>query len=156
MVNYENGKIYKITGNGLTYYGSTTRRLIDRKAQHKLLKYSSKEIIEKGEWEMVLVENFNCENKEQLFKRERWWIENNECVNKYRPIIYSKDTIEYRHNYNQLHKEHHNETQQIWRQNNKERRKQTDLIWRENNREHNNQKKRENYYKNKLKNEVIL
>jgi hypothetical protein len=33
---YENGKIYKITGGGMTYYGSTTQPLYKRFHQHKI------------------------------------------------------------------------------------------------------------------------
>jgi ATP-dependent helicase YprA (DUF1998 family) len=86
MVNYNNGKIYKIVCNnsGLTYYGSTTRPLCQRigKHKHKTSSYTSKKIIDGGNYNIILVENFPCNNKEELCKRERFYIENNECVNK--------------------------------------------------------------------------
>tara|TARA_R110002012_G_scaffold263018_1_gene445521 strand:+ start:78 stop:464 length:387 start_codon:yes stop_codon:yes gene_type:complete len=34
------------------------------------------------ECKIILVENINCNSKEELLKKERWYIENNECVNK--------------------------------------------------------------------------
>jgi hypothetical protein len=85
-MDYANAKIYKITGGGLTYYGSTTQPLYKRMYRHKTLTYSSKIIMETGEAIIVLVELFPCKSKEELFSRERYWIENNECVNKCRPI----------------------------------------------------------------------
>ena len=35
VVNYQNGKVYKITGGGLTYIGSTTVPLSRRLAKHR-------------------------------------------------------------------------------------------------------------------------
>jgi len=88
MPNYDEAYIYSITGSGLTYYGSTTRALHYRKAEHKYKKgrYYSHQIIELGNWTMQIVELFPCKTKAELLWRERWWIENNECVNKYMSI----------------------------------------------------------------------
>ena len=84
---YADGKIYKITGSGLTYYGSTIQSLYDREYTHiHNNTTSSRIIIEKGDFELVLVENFPCENKPELLARERWFIENNDCVNIRLPI----------------------------------------------------------------------
>ena len=84
------GKIYKLFGSGLTYYGSTKATLGTRKSQHKcdynnfLLgkkRYiTAYDIIEKGDFDIELVED-NIEN-EQLLTREGFYIKNNECVNK--------------------------------------------------------------------------
>jgi hypothetical protein len=41
----------------------------------------------------VLVEKFPCESKDELHARERYYIENNECVNKYIP---NRTNAEYR------------------------------------------------------------
>jgi hypothetical protein len=35
---------------------------------------------------IVLIENYPCESKEELLKRERYWIETIECANKRKPI----------------------------------------------------------------------
>lgn len=92
---YENGKIYKITGSGLTYYGSTIQLLNDRLAQHKHKQLcSSKQIFDLGEYKIELVENYSCENKKQLLWRERWYIDNNDCINKLNPIISEEEIIE--------------------------------------------------------------
>ena len=110
---YENGKIYKIVGSGLTYYGSTIDKLCNRKSNHKnqiknqnQTLCSSKDIIDKGNWEMILVELFPCENKEQLFWRERWWIENNICINKQRPITTEEEKKKDIKDYHLEHKEY--------------------------------------------------
>jgi hypothetical protein len=85
-MNYQEGKIYKIVGSGLTYYGSTKQTLKARINKHKYQKCcSSKQIINNGNYEILLIELFPCNTKEELKTRERWYIENNDCVNKYIP-----------------------------------------------------------------------
>ena len=80
MNTYNNGKIYTIRCkkvDTLIYVGSTIQSLHQRWAGHKkhsktrqhLLLYST--INDKwDDWYIELYENFNCENKEQLNKRE--------------------------------------------------------------------------------------
>jgi hypothetical protein len=99
MPDYSQSKIYKIVSNFTDeiYIGSTTQSLGSRKAEHKKkFKYwmvnpdstyfvTSFKLFELGEVDIVLMENFPCENKEQLHARERYYIENNLCVNKYIP-----------------------------------------------------------------------
>ena len=59
MVNYADGKIYRIVCNttGLTYYGSTTQLLYKRLHEHKKLKCSSKIIIEGENYDIILVDD---------------------------------------------------------------------------------------------------
>lgn len=84
------GIIYRIidnTNNNI-YYGSTTRTIGERKAEHK---YQYKQfcqnkrsfttvydILKNNNWTIEIVEN--C--LENLKEREGWYIENNNCVNK--------------------------------------------------------------------------
>ena len=95
MEKYLNAKIYKIVCNITSeiYYGSTCEKTIARRlAQHvasfkrfKAGKHNfitSFRIIERGDYDAVLVENCECTNRDELHKRERFYIENNECVNK--------------------------------------------------------------------------
>jgi hypothetical protein len=100
MPDYKNSKIYKIVCNitGETYYGSTTARLSTRLSGHV---YNvnvgrscckSKQIIERGNYSIILCEECPCDNKEQLRAIERKWIETNNCVNK---IIPTRTTHEY-------------------------------------------------------------
>jgi len=97
MPNYKNGKIYKLTtphNPELVYYGSTVLPLFKRKAHHKEdfikkpdAKIKSKILYELGVNDVLitLVEACPCENKEELLKRERFYIENNQCINKHVP-----------------------------------------------------------------------
>lgn len=99
MPNYQNGKIYKIIcdENDLVYYGSTTVPLWQRIGKHRIdykmylegnRKYmTSYEVVKCESHKIILVEDFSCERKEQLLGRERFWIENNKCVNKCLPIL---------------------------------------------------------------------
>jgi hypothetical protein len=105
MNKYENGKIYRLVCNntGLNYYGSTVQALYQRKSGHKVdykkgSGISSSKIIEGGNFDIILVEEFKCENKQQLEARERYYIENNECVNKNIPNRTKKE-------YNEANKE---------------------------------------------------
>jgi len=88
---YKNGKIYKIVNNenDKVYYGSTCVPLYKRMYQHrKIHDCMSKNIgVDLKQCQIILVEEIKCENKQQLLMRERWYIENNECLNKNRPII---------------------------------------------------------------------
>ena len=92
VVDYQQGKIYRLVGSGKTYIGSTCQPLHKRKFQHKQ-KYddwkdgkkhyfTSFECFENEDPDIILVETFACDNKDELHKRERYWIESMECVNK--------------------------------------------------------------------------
>jgi hypothetical protein len=84
--------VYSITNGDLTYYGSTRQPLCQRKAEHK---YSYKnhsnwyrsalvfENAEKTDSKVVvaIVEHVNGTDAE-LLEREKWYIENNQCVNR--------------------------------------------------------------------------
>ena len=85
-MDYKNAKIYKLVNDelNLTYYGSTCTALHKRLYQHKSKSNtsSSKIMFESGEVKIFLVELFPTENKILLTQRERYFIENNECINK--------------------------------------------------------------------------
>jgi hypothetical protein len=101
---------------GLVYVGSTcepnlARRLQGHKGKYKLFLdgktsfMTSFKIFENNNYEIILIENLPCLSKDELHKRERFYIETIECVNKYIPgrkqkeyIIDNKDKIkEYKH-----------------------------------------------------------
>jgi hypothetical protein len=46
---------------------------------------SSFEILAEDDYDIILVEEYPCDNKEQLQMRKRYWVENFECVNKNMP-----------------------------------------------------------------------
>ena len=102
MPNYQDSKIYKLVCNktGMIYYGSTTQSLYKRKSEHKTRKQgrptTSKKIIENGDYDMILVEDFPCERKEQLLMRERYYIDNNDCINLDRPITTFEEKKQYK------------------------------------------------------------
>ena len=83
MVNYQDGKIYKIVDNtnGNVYIGSTCKKLSSRLADHrasykqylneKVRFITSFNVIKNGNYDIVLIEKWPCEDKEELHKRER-------------------------------------------------------------------------------------
>lgn len=78
MPNFENGKIYKIIGNGLTYIGSTTETIEKRLKRHlnyiKEGRYcSSSKVLKNSGYKIELIEDFPCENNSQLTEREYYW-----------------------------------------------------------------------------------
>ena len=95
MPDYSKNKNYKLMCNvtGKAYYGHTTRTLEQREGQHireatyvnRRYPCTSKQIIDGGDWEMIWLEDYPCTSKEEATARERWWIENNECVNRVVP-----------------------------------------------------------------------
>ncbi len=158
MNKYNNAKIYRLVCNitGLNYYGSTVQPLHKRKMDHKYayddylktgkIKYTSKKIIEGCNYDIILVEEFNCDNKNQLEARERHYIDNNECVNK---VIPTRTIKEYR----EANKEKKKETDKQYREANKEIIFEKKKQYREANKEAIVKHKKETYEANK---EAIL
>jgi len=123
---YHNSKIYKLVSNHTDkiYIGSTVQPLHKRKYNHKMAYqlfknnigkcnyiYSYK-LIELGEIDIILIENFKCENKEELHAKERYYIELNKelCVNKQIPIRTKEENQEYMKEYNKDYRENNKET----------------------------------------------
>ena len=128
MPDYKNGKIYKIwspMGNEI-YIGSTTQKLYARKSQHICnKKCSSKILFEKyDDVRIELIEYFPCNNKEELDKKEGFYIRNNDCINK---NIAGRTVKEYNENNKQHYKE--------YRDNNKEEKQEYDKEYKENNKD---------------------
>lgn len=131
-MDYSNGKIYKLVCNttGLQYIGSTTQPLFKRKHYHKLHYrtwlngksgfITSFKIIENNNYDIVLILEYPCENKIQLHRKEREYIESLECVNKYIPNRTAEETKIRVNNYNRVYREKNNEYFEIWRNNNRE------------------------------------
>jgi hypothetical protein len=102
MVNYSEGKVYKIVSNQTEkiYVGSTTKhylsaRFCDHRGSYKRWKLGHKkyctsfEILKFDDARIVLLENVNAKNKEELLSRELYYYEQNKniCVNQLTPII---------------------------------------------------------------------
>ena len=104
MKSYNNSTIYKIISNNSDdiYIGSSVQNLRSRLAQHSrdfraynkgtYNKYcTSYKIIEQGDYDIIELEKVCCNDKQELHKRERDWIERLECVNKNIPCRTKKE-----------------------------------------------------------------
>lgn len=143
---YKKGKIYKLICNtsGKTYYGSTCFELHLRLKEHMSIsnKSSSYEITKNNDCEIILVENYPCNNKYELLKRERFYIENNDCVNKNIP---TKTELEHR----QEHREERRIKSKEWRKKNPNKfKKQMDNYRRLNGEKLKEYKKKVYHYRN--------
>jgi len=93
MSKYQKSIIYKIydNTNGNVYYGSTYNLLRVRIQGHRddakidTKNCASKQIILNGNYSYSMVEPYPCNSKQELHTRERYWIENFDCVNKVVP-----------------------------------------------------------------------
>jgi ribosome-interacting GTPase 1 len=103
-----------------------------KKIQHGLpCKYTSSQIFNEygvDNCEIVLIENFPCDSKEELHKRERYWIETMECVNKVIPTRTSKE-------YREINTEKKAEYLKEWYETNKEKIKEHNREYYEENKE---------------------
>lgn len=93
---YSTSKIYKIVSDQTdkVYIGSTTKKYLKQRLSGHIADFkrwqdgkrdniTSFEIIKYDDCQIVLIENFPCNDINELRSRERYWIENTEnCVNK--------------------------------------------------------------------------
>ena len=176
MVNYQQGKIYKITTphSSEIYVGSTNYKLLcQRMAKHnegfkcyqkgKKARYlTSYELLKLGDCEILLLETYPCNGKDELEAREGYWLqklrdEGLVCVNKMTPgatlacrgrkgyakIFYQgyyqdnkEDIKEYQAKYRQDNKEVLKGYHAKRYQDNKEVRKEKDAKYRQDNKEY--------------------
>ena len=160
MVNYNESKIYKIVSNvgNLIYIGSTTKKYLStRLAQHKnnykaykkgtMRKTTSYQLFDEYEpdnCEIILIENVNCNSKNELHARERYYIESFDCVNKCIPNRTDKERY-------QENKEHILEQCKVYYEDNKEQISGKKKGWYQENKEQILQKQNEYNEKNKDK-----
>ena len=128
--NLNKGKIYKLVDNTNEniYIGSTCNSLNKRLSQHnshykRYLKrqygnMKSFDIIKNNDFTIKLLEKCNIKTKQELYQRERYYIENNESVNKRIPCRTNKEYIE--NNKDKLN-EKMKEYQAAYRDNNKDK-----------------------------------
>jgi hypothetical protein len=131
MPDYQQGKIYKLisphTDN--IYIGSTTKqylsqRLTSHKSYYNFFKkgkinrrVSSFVLLDLGDVEIILLESYPCNSKDELEARERYWIEQNKnlIINKNIPT----QTVKERNNRNYaINHENLKERSRIYRQQN--------------------------------------
>jgi hypothetical protein len=162
------GRIYKLTDNtnGNVYYGSTIQEINSRISRHKASyklyldgknRYiTSFGIIKNKDYKIELVEENEFETKYDLHERERYYIENNDCVNK---VIPNRTIQEYREvneenitkqnkEYRKKNKENIAEKSKKCYEVNEEYYKKKNKEWRENNKE--KIKKYQEYFKEKV------
>ena len=141
MSKYQRGKIYKIVDNtnDNIYIGSTCEPTLARRLAKHIsiyrahLKQTQKsyvrsiDIIKNGNYNIVLLENYPCETKDELLARERHYIEALVCVNKLIP----------------------KQTRKEWSLTNSDRIKQVRAIYKIENRKTISSKNKEYFLKNK-------
>jgi len=141
VVNYNNGKIYKIINENCetVYIGSTTQSLCQRYTRHNHKAPNHK---------IILIENYSCNSKEELCKREQEIIdEHSLLLNKYRAFGIDESRrkeykIKHYKEYREQNKDKIKQKQKEYRENNKEKKKK----YYENNKE-----KIQEYYNKKVK-----
>ena len=145
MVNYEYGKIYKITSksSNLVYYGSTALYYLSKRLGKHIGQYkcyikgkgnycSSFELLKQEDYNIQLIKNFPCNNKTQLEKEESHFIKNNICVNK---AIPGRTKQEYAKEYYENNKSKIKEKDKEYYEANKSKIREKQKEWREQNEE---------------------
>jgi hypothetical protein len=95
MIDYQQGKIYKIECNvtGKVYIGSTCEPILARRLAGHITSYkrylngkshyvSSFDVLQNGNYDIVLIESYPCNSKDELHARERNHTNNIDCINK--------------------------------------------------------------------------
>ena len=160
MNKYQNGKIYKITDVDYNkcYIGSTTESLSQRMARHRReykkytnndenKKYYARSMLLFKEYgiencKIELIENCPSNNRDELLKREGYYIQNTDCLNR---CVAGRTKKEY---YDDT-REHHLENKKQHRLNNIEKYKEKGKRYHEENRELRNEYNRIYYRENR-------
>ena len=133
--------------------------LCTRLAHHvsKHNKTTSRTIIDRGDYEICLIENYPCSSKDELHMRERFFIETlDNCVNKYIPGRTKEEKLEYKKewyvenktyilDYKQQNKEKIRDKKKVYHQNNRADILEKKKIYRQQNRKIINKKQRDKY-----------
>ena len=155
MVNYKNGKIYKIVNdiNNKFYLGSTAQLYLSTRMTTHRQKHSkcmSKNIgVDIKECSIILIENYPCKDRQELLRKEREYFDKykKECkevvLNKNKPIYYEGELKELRKEYRDSNKEHIKEYRDSNKEYSKEYSKKYSKEYRENNKETIKEKKKE-------------
>ena len=149
MPDFKNGKIYTLWCHETDeiYVGSTTQTLSQRLSGHKKLNCSSKILLKKSDNVMIeLIENYPCENKMELNKKEGEYIRKLDCINKQ---VAGRTEKEYYENHKEFIKEYHKknyeknkESYKEYRENNKETKKEYQKEYQQKNKEIINEKRK--------------
>lgn len=148
MVNYQNGKVYKIINdnNEIIYIGSTAEKyLSSRYAKHKLKSPNHK---------IILIQNYACNSKEELCMREQEVIEeHSNLLNKVKAYQTKEQRKEYGNEkskeYYDKNKDTINKKRKEYYKNYREHIKQYNKEYHEKNKNELNKKSKEYYENNK-------
>jgi len=159
MVNYQNGKIYKIECHqtGLIYIGSTSEPTLARRLSNHIRSYhiwkntgkryiTSFKIFENENYDISLLESYPCNTRDELKAREKHYIKTMECVNKNIPLRSKSE-------YHQDNKEKIAEKKKQFREDNKEKLTQKSKMYYDDNKETILENKKQYHNENK---ETIL
>jgi hypothetical protein len=146
MVNYQLGKIYKIVGDGNVYIGSTCEKLLSKRLgghvayfkrflNGKTNYYSSYECLKNNNYYIELLETCPCNSKDELHVRERFWIEQLDCVNKCVPIRTDEEHIEINKIYMKKYHEKNRDNDKLYREKNREKNSEQGKLYREKNKD---------------------
>ena len=150
---YQNGKIYRIVDNAYTecYIGSTIMALSSRMALHRrdykqykaghagyVSSYELFDLCGIENCKIELIEDYPCESREQLAKREGYYIKREDCINK---CIAGRTLQEWRDD----HKEEKREYDMNYRETNKEKKKSRDKAYYQANKERIKEQRKQRY-----------
>ena len=152
MVNYSNGKVYKIEpingDEGDVYFGSTTKQHLSQRMDSHRKDYkrwkegkrnyvSSFSLFEKYGLEnckIILLDNVNANSKDEMISKEAYYIRNFKCVNRTIPDRKKDEYIkEYRKEYHIKNKEQIREQRKQFNKANKEEKSERLRIYYEKN-----------------------
>jgi hypothetical protein len=165
-MNYQNSKIYRIIcDDGHYYYGSTItdlkRRLAGHKCKSKTENSKVYNHINSIGWDRVkieLIENFECNSKRDLTKREDYYIFEKKldplCLNTMRAFVTQEESNKTRKYYIDKNKEHINKLAKQSRESHIGRQSKYAHTWYEKNKEECIQKSMKYYEQNK-ENELL-
>lgn len=129
MVNYQLGKIYKIVCNvtGQVYVGSTCEPTLAKRLSKHVDSYrcwlggkshyvTSFKVLENYDFDIVLLENYPCSSKDELFVRERYFTNEIDCVNKCKNqgLLIELGKKEYRKQYLEQHEHEIKQSKKIY------------------------------------------
>ena len=120
MPDYQLGKIYKIVDNtnNNVYIGSTCNPTLKQRLSKHVAAYkrylkgkynyvTSFDIFTNNDYDIILIESFPCDHKDELLARERYCINKIPCINKYKPGLFNElGQAEYNKQYYVEHQDH--------------------------------------------------
>jgi len=103
-MDYSKGKIYKIIdeSNGDLYIGSTCQELKVRNWGHHMIRSYNKI---RENCKISLIEDYPCNSKGELLKREQYWIDKIDCINKTRSYRSVEQRKENERNHKKINRE---------------------------------------------------